>query len=196
MNETPFEVRHRKRPMPGCASCACFAAALASSPSNGLPQSLHVLRKLTTQPEEEDATGNGTDSYERLGEVDVLAHEGDTGVVVENVLAERVDVAIGDRVGDRRGCRTGGGGDAEDLEGTVHDDLGVLAPDRHLVAFLLLGHYFHVSMCLDRLHRRKALRLRCVPPQWGHFFRCAMTAPDPKGRRNYLKRISPQVAHR
>src|SRR5437867_11066837 len=65
-------------------------------------------------------------------------------------------------------------------------------PPRRPPRFLAI--YFHVSMCLDRLHRRKALRLRCVPPQWGHFFRCAMTAPGPHGAEKLFQSYPDTVA--
>src|SRR5438445_5902901 len=97
MKETPLEVRHRKRPMPGCASCACFAAAFASSPSNGLPQSLQVLRNLATQPcDEESAADREAGLDDRA---DVRARSlGDSGHVEEDVLGPGLHVLRADHV--------------------------------------------------------------------------------------------------
>src|SRR5438445_13698878 len=95
MKETPLDVRHRFRPMPGCASCACFAAAFASSPSNGLPQSLQVLRNLPTQPCDEESAADREPGLDDLAEVRARAL-GDAGHIEENVLGPGLHVLRAD----------------------------------------------------------------------------------------------------
>src|SRR2546426_5031231 len=133
--------------MPGCASCACFAAALASSPSNGLPQSLQVLRNLPTQPCDEESAADRETGLDDLAEIRPGPLR-DAGDVEENVLGPGLHVLRADH-GLYAAIGRGEGDDRpHDLEGDVHDGLdraSSLGEDPGLPVFLL-GHL------LPRLH--------------------------------------------
>src|SRR5438445_13067674 len=118
MSETPFEVRQRKRPMPGCASSACFAAALASSPSNGLPPSLQVLRNLPTQPCDEESPADREAGLDYRADVRARALR-DAGHVEEDVLGSGLQVLRADHVAQAAIGRGEGDDRPHDLEGDV-----------------------------------------------------------------------------
>src|SRR5439155_10998499 len=103
------------------------------SPLNAAPQSLHVPGSLTTNPEEEQSTGHGSDADERLSPIEALVRDVDPGVVVQGVDAELGDAPDLDRMGDRLPRGGGDGRNSDGFEEEIDRGLCPLAPRGHAV---------------------------------------------------------------